>query len=410
MPAYQFSLLVQSAGTALLFVVFLLLYQKIRRRAFLDWIGSWAFLLAGLTALVLLPYLGPSQGFFFFLHACLLLHALLLLRGVRRFRDQRLQSRLVELLWLVPVVALSWWTSASQEGVAQRAIPILLATAVVYTVTAIAFAVTPGSPAGRLLLSISFLVWGIERAIAASAVMRFGLPENMPGLLQYSSFLAMFVEMMIAVGIIILLFEASQKQLAAEMHQLVSSDQQFKEMGIRDPLTGLFNRHYFNDVVRRELASSRRYGTALSVLLADVDRFKEINDRKGHVVGDDVLKFVANYLTACVRESDYVFRWGGDEFLIMLPRTDGASAAVKAEELVRRLPNIPGTDNLQPTLSVGWAMHRSDVEFPITLSEADSRMYEMKQARKRERAERERDRELLGEAGRRFEPAGPSRS
>jgi diguanylate cyclase (GGDEF)-like protein len=122
-----------------------------------------------------------------------------------------------------------------------------------------------------------------------------------------------------------------------------------------------------------------------------------------------VLRFVANYLTACVRESDYVFRWGGDEFLIVLPKTDAVAAAAKAEELVRRLPKIPGTDNLQPTLSVGSASHQSNVEFPITLAEADSRMYEMKLARKKERAERERDRELLGEAGRRYEPAGPSR-
>ncbi len=410
MPVYQFSLLVQSAGTALLLIVFLLLYQKIRRRAFLDWIASWAFLLAGLIALLVIPSIGSSRGFYFFLLSCLLAHALLLLRGVRRFRDEKVRSSSGEFLWILPVVALSWWSSAVQEGAAARAIPILIAMAIAYTVTAMAFAITPGSPAGRVLLSGSFLIWGVASVLMAYALGRFGLPEQMPPLVQYGSFLAMFLEMMIAVGIIILLFEASQMQLAAEMHQLVSSDEQLKEMGIRDPLTGLYNRHYFNDVIRRELATSRRYGAALSVLLADVDRFKEINDRKGHAVGDDVLKFVANYLTACVRETDYVFRWGGDEFLIVLPRTDEPSAAAKAEELVRRLPNIPGTDNLHPTLSVGWAMHRSDVELPITLSEADARMYAMKLERKRERGERERDRELLGEAGKRFEPAGPSRS
>ena len=119
----------------------------------------------------------------------------------------------------------------------------------------------------------------------------------------------MFLEMMIAVGIIVLLFEATQARLAAEMEALVHSERELKEMGVRDPLTGLYNRHHFNDVIRRELANVRRYGTELSVLLVDVDRFKEINDVKGHALGDDVLRFVANYLTTCIRESDFVFRW-----------------------------------------------------------------------------------------------------
>jgi diguanylate cyclase (GGDEF)-like protein len=408
MPVHQFSLLVQSAGTALLFLVFVLLYQKIRRRAFLDWIASWAFLLASLTAVFLLPYFGRQRAYFVVIHACVLAHALLLLRGVRRFRDERVRSSRLELLWIVPVLAFAWWTSLEQ-GLVALATPIFLATAIAYITTAIAFAAGRGSPAGRFLLSGAFLIWGAERAGLAYAFMRFGEADRLPTLLQYSAFLGMFLEMTIAVGIIILLFEAGQAQLSAEMNQLVSSDQQLKEKGIRDPLTGLFNRHYFNDIIRRELASARRFGTSISVLLVDVDRFKEINDLKGHAVGDDVLRFVANYLTACVRESDYVFRWGGDEFLIVLPKTDAVAAAAKAEELVRRLPKIPGTDNLQPTLSVGSASHQSNVEFPITLAEADSRMYEMKLARKKERAERERDRELLGEAGRRYEPAGPSR-
>ena len=164
----------------------------------------------------------------------------------------------------------------------------------------------------------------------------------MPEMLQYAHFLEMFLEMTVGVGIIILLFEASQAQLQQEMQRLVESDSQVKEMGIRDRLTGLYNRHYFNDVIRRELARSRRHATALSVLLIDVDRFKEINDVRGHGVGDEVLQFVANYLTACLRESDLVFRWGGDEFLVLLTQADEASAAQKAEELGRQPAAHPG--------------------------------------------------------------------
>jgi diguanylate cyclase (GGDEF)-like protein len=198
--------------------------------------------------------------------------------------------------------------------------------------------------------------------------------------------------MTVGVGIIILLFEASQSQLQQEMQRLVESDSQVKEMGIRDRLTGLYNRHYFNDVIRRELARSRRHGGALSVLLIDVDRFKEINDVRGHAVGDGVLQFVANYLTACVRESDLVFRWGGDEFLILLTQADEASAAQKCEELANRhLPKLPGDERLRIDLSVGWATHQPNAEFPKTLAEADARMYEMKLSRKKARATQERD-------------------
>jgi diguanylate cyclase (GGDEF)-like protein len=122
-------------------------------------------------------------------------------------------------------------------------------------------------------------------------------------------------------------------------------------MGVQDPLTSLYNRHHFNDVIRRGCERAPLW-ISISVLLADVDRLKEINDVKGHAVGDEVLKFVANYLTSCVRESDFVFRWGGDEFLVLLPRTDEGSAAQKAEELAHRMPRIPATEQLQPTLSV----------------------------------------------------------
>jgi diguanylate cyclase (GGDEF)-like protein len=188
----------------------------------------------------------------------------------------------------------------------------------------------------------------------------------------------MLIEMMVAVGVILLLFESSQTRLASEMAQLRQSDQLLKEKSVRDSLTGLYNRGYFNEVIRRELVSARLAGARLSVLIADVDRFKQINDRLGHAVGDDVLKFVANYLTSCVRESDFVFRWGGDEFLVLLPRTEATDAAQKAEELGHRLPHIPGVERLQPSLSVGWATHNHGADLSATLSEADARMYEVK--------------------------------
>jgi diguanylate cyclase (GGDEF)-like protein len=390
MPVYQFSLLIQAAATFLLLLLFLLLYQKIRRRAFLDWIASWAFLFVSLVFRLVLPSVGETRPFVFLLHLSLLAHVVFLLRGVRQFRDERAGRGPMELLWIVPVFAIAWWTAMETDQASGASAAIALVLAGAYVAASISFAITPGSTAGRLLLSISFLAWGIESAISALATLRFRDAASLPDAFQYAGFAATLLEMMVAVGIIILLFEVSQATLASEMQKLAESDQQLKEMGVRDPLTGLYNRHHFNDVIRRELANVRRYGISLSVLLADVDRFKEINDVKGHAVGDEVLKFVANYLISCVRESDFVFRWGGDEFLVLLPRTDEGSAAQKAEELSRRMPRIAATEQLQPGLSVGWATHRMDAEFPMTLAQADARMYEMKFRTKKEREERER--------------------
>jgi diguanylate cyclase (GGDEF)-like protein len=394
LQGYLFSLLVQAAGTVLLFVVFLLLYRKFRKPAFLDWIASWGFFLAGLALLwlVLSATTNPSRLALLLMLTAMLGHVYFLLRGVWRFRSERAAARPVEMLWAVPILALAFWLSTfpvSPPG--GWAAPISFVRGAAYLLTAAAFAAVPGSAGGRAILASSFSFWGIERLVLGIGYLQYGDLDRMPPGFQYAYFFEMFLEMTVGVGIIILLFEASQAQLQQEMQRLVESDSQVKEMGIRDRLTGLYNRHYFNDVIRRELARTRRHGGALSVLLIDVDRFKEINDIRGHAVGDEVLQFVANYLAACVRESDLVFRWGGDEFLILLTQADEASAAQKAEELGRSLPHIPGAEQLQPTLSVGWATHHASAEFPKTLAEADARMYEMKLNRKKERERKLRD-------------------
>jgi diguanylate cyclase len=380
---------VQAAGTILLFIVFLLLYRKFRRPAFLDWIASWGFFLASIGLRWVLVRSGaPDEARripLFALNLALLAHVFFLLRGVWRFRRESSASKPVEMLWVLPILGVAWLLS----GTSAPETFISFVRAAAYLVTAVAFARTPGSAGGRVLLSCSFLLWTVERAAVGWAQLHYGGGLAMPSAYAYGQFFEMFLEMTVGVGIIILLFEASQDELKREMALLVESDTQVKEMGIRDRLTGLYNRHYFNDVIRRELARSRRHGAAISVLLIDVDRFKEINDVRGHQVGDEVLQFVANFLTACVRESDLVFRWGGDEFLVLLTQADEASAAQKAEELGKSLPHIPGAEHLQPTLSVGWATHRPKAEFPRTLAEADARMYERKLSRKKEREARE---------------------
>lgn len=92
---------------------------------------------------------------------------------------------------------------------------------------------------------------------------------------------------------------------------------------LHDPLTGAFNRWYLDELLRREEHRGRRHDQPISFLIIDVDNFKSINDTYGHLVGDDILKSVSKKLRAAVRASDYVVRFGGDEFLVVMPESNG---------------------------------------------------------------------------------------
>ncbi|MEP6768779.1 MAG: hypothetical protein ABJC61_08925, partial [Acidobacteriota bacterium] len=133
-------MLIQAAGTVLLFLLFLLLYKKIRRRAFLDWIASWAFLLCGLGLELAIPMVAETRSFVFLLHIALLAHVLFLLRGVRRFRDERAGTGAYELLWIVPIVAIAWWTAMQSPLANSHSAAIALVLAAGYVTSAVSFA------------------------------------------------------------------------------------------------------------------------------------------------------------------------------------------------------------------------------------------------------------------------------
>ena len=130
------------------------------------------------------------------------------------------------------------------------------------------------------------------------------------------------------------------------------------EDSIRDPLTKLYNRRFMDESLHREMLRARRTDSPLSLVILDLDRFKYINDEYGHDVGDDVLVAVAKKLSQAVREEDYVFRYGGEEFVIVLPGADLNTARERAQEACRqiralRLDTESGT--LHITISAGVA-------------------------------------------------------
>jgi diguanylate cyclase (GGDEF)-like protein len=186
-----------------------------------------------------------------------------------------------------------------------------------------------------------------------------------------------------AAGIHLLVFEDMTFELRLANRRLESAQQDLLQAAITDALTGCHNRRFFEQVVDRELQRHARFKLPLSLLFVDIDRFKAVNDTLGHEAGDRVLGYVASFLKRHIREADYVFRWGGDEFLVMIT-CRGEQAARKAARLKAAFDAAPEAIDLPPGigLSVGWTeVPAGATDLMPLIRQADERMYRDKGAR-----------------------------
>jgi diguanylate cyclase (GGDEF)-like protein len=164
----------------------------------------------------------------------------------------------------------------------------------------------------------------------------------------------------------------------ARLHDMV------ERQALVDGLTGLANRRAASDALHAEAARAGRLETPLSVVLADLDGFKDVNDEHGHAVGDAVLRAFAEVLRDTLRESDLAGRWGGEEFLLLLPGADEEGAVQLAERVrigltARRIPSVPG---LRVTASFGVAEYAGETNTEQLLAAADDALYRAKRAGK----------------------------
>lgn len=171
-------------------------------------------------------------------------------------------------------------------------------------------------------------------------------------------------------------FSDNTAQLAAEQEI-----QRLEKLSMLDPLTGLGNRRFAEMVLAGRLEELRRYGWPLAVGFADIDRFKQINDSRGHPVGDLALRMVARTLTNGVRASDTVTRWGGEEFLLVLPGVEAAHLGPLLEKL-RRLVESSALDLsgglVKVEVSLGGTLARHDDTPESLVERVDALMYASK--------------------------------
>lgn len=257
-----------------------------------------------------------------------------------------------------------------------------------------------------LLVYVLILLFGIFRLntrqflfVSAFSLFTYGVniillynfrPEQITFTIEYLQ-LGVLAIVLLAFSVLAGHISALRRQLSVNQAELKKSVSAIREMAIRDDLTNCFNRRHLMELVEYEKNRSERTGTAFSVIMADIDHFKNVNDTYGHQIGDQVLRGFAATIREALRSTDFCGRYGGEEFLIVLTLTNLGGAKVFAERLRHLVETSPFADpekGIRVTVSLGLA-ERQPLEDPEkTIQRADQALYKAK-SKGRNRVEHE---------------------
>jgi diguanylate cyclase (GGDEF)-like protein len=369
-----------SAYGALIAAAMLSMLYLYRGRAFIVyWVGSW-LLVAAALGLVSRVYSDPTLGS--------ALTGLSMLFVVWSSGLVLLAAR------AFPQNPLRW--GAMLKGVAASAALFLVApfvlpgTLLVYTGTAVTGGLLGWAAvrylqlarharfAGAFLIGAGLLVICSGNLLGAAIAFTIGADVALSRLAAVNVVTSMFV----ALGMHLLVFEDMTEELRLTNRDLAAANEEVKRLAITDPLTGCHNRRFFDEIERREMQRHRRYASPLSVVFVDVNHFKRLNDTLGHDRGDETLRAIGELLRRQIRESDYVIRWGGDEFLLLMTCSE-EEAQAKAADLKAAFERERATAALpdQVGLSVGIASVSKGADtLRDAIRDADRRMYRDKQS------------------------------
>jgi diguanylate cyclase (GGDEF)-like protein len=176
--------------------------------------------------------------------------------------------------------------------------------------------------------------------------------------------------------------KSKQEELKKALIDRGNLVKELEELAITDPLTGIWNRRYLYKQAEMEFQRAQRYQQAFSILMIDIDRFKRINDSYGHTVGDTVLQALVPSVTNSLRKTDSFGRFGGEEFLLLLPETDLDTAIIIAERIRRNIENLIiayREIKVSITVSIGVSSYRiDDNTVELIIQRADAALYQAK--------------------------------
>jgi diguanylate cyclase (GGDEF)-like protein len=249
---------------------------------------------------------------------------------------------------VIAAVALPMQLLASDAGTAILFGGLVLGF-LLFAVAVIAFQLQP--PAGsraRGMVIASFLVAGAVLVLKAIGSVFVADPLSM---LQRPAGFA-------AVGALAVFAAAIASTIAFLLLQKERAENEAQRLATIDPLTGAYNRRTFHEIAEREMARARRGGQPLSIVMLDIDHFRAVNEKHGHKVGDEVLQKFADVVRSALRKEDMVVRYGGEEFVVLLPEVPGPGAVVVAGRIRRAVAGAPieaGGHSFPITVSLGVA-------------------------------------------------------
>lgn len=380
---------------ALLVGLFILLGRHADGRSwFHAWTWAWGFLALALVAIAW-SYFGPvppawqptaNHVLQFIYLVGKLAFATHLVAGYLVYAG--LARRMIRFRWLLPA-CIAWAALAYMlaPGVTPTVIWQGVPNMLLFLAAAIVIAHLPerrrtlGSKLSSATFGVMGVLWLIY-IIGFAPQLRPALPqvsELLIAVARYNPFFDLATHIMLAFGMVLLLLEDAKREVDAAHIKLDRAHRRLRDQSLRDALTGCLNRRAFAEGVGLELIE---LGGA--VVVADLDNLKAINDRHGHQAGDTLLQYFAANLRMALRAGDNLYRWGGDEFLLLLPEGDAESVLPRLNEHLRAVPPCDISDTIKVSLevSIGAADFRDGGDFRQAIDAADRAMYRAKRVRK----------------------------
>lgn len=377
-------LAIQCVGVLLITLLSIFMRSSIKSNALNYWTASWASLSLSLISLFIGFQLDSQQTF---LYSCYFLgeyvFGLLFIAGCHAQTTGTTLSKKHN-YFLIPAVVVSLaipYASRDFNDVFMIHAPFM---AVLFIISL--FALRKGlrteepSPGIRvmsfalLLLGISFLIY-VPTFGARKGLWGFTVPQS---ILHYTSVFDLLFEILLGFGTVMVLMESVRREVEMANRKLMQARDQLELLVQMDPLTEALNRHAFHSLLRRPEAGHSDAVTSGSVAVLDIDNLKPINDTWGHTTGDKAIRAVARAMRSLVRADDMLFRWGGDEFLLLMFKLPQPEAARRIEKLNAILAENCERWIGQPvnvTVSFGVAGFTSLTDLGQAIEQADKAMY-----------------------------------